>query len=88
MPTRLTYQAQKFAIAQQKAGYKMRSLDINSIHHLVMNLSLDVNDGGITYSNIYSSFNLLYPVIGTTSVSHGFNLINPITATSVNYLTS
>ena len=85
MPTRLPSQAQKFAIAQRQNGYKMRTLDINSIHHFVMNISLNMNDGGITYSNIYSTFNLLYPVIGTTSVSHGFNLINPITTTQTSY---
>ena len=85
MPTRLPLQAQKFIISQRKSGYRMRTLDINSIHHFVMNISLDMNDSGVTYSNIYSTFNLLYPVIGTTSISHGFNLINPITATATTY---
>lgn len=55
----------------------MRTQDVNSIHHFVMNTALDMNEFGVSYSNIYNNFSVLYPLIGTTSVSHKFNLVNP-----------
>jgi hypothetical protein len=77
MPTYLPQQAQKFIITQQSAGVKMRTQDVNSIHHFVMNTALDMNEFGVSYSNIYNNFSVLYPLIGTTSDSHKFNLVNP-----------
>ena len=87
MPTRLPKQAQRFIIAQQNSGVLIRKQDINSIHHFVMDISLNKFDGVWTSSNIYNTFNILYPIIGSTSISHGFNLINPLTSTAANYLT-
>jgi hypothetical protein len=85
MPTYLPLQAQKFVIAQQNNGTKMRTKDINSIHHFVMNISLTMSEAGISFSNIYNTFTVLYPMIGTTSTSHAFNLIDPGTSSVSNY---
>lgn len=74
-------QAQKFIICEHtQVGYKMRGVEINAIHHFVMNTYMNMRDNGVSYVEVQSKDTVMYPFIGTTLASMGVELRNPDTS--------
>ncbi len=69
-------QAQKLLIAMKGAGYTPRAKDIVCAHRFTVNTHMNVKNGANTYVPINTKCAGLYPFIGNSTVSQGFNLVN------------
>jgi hypothetical protein len=74
-------EAQKLIIAENKAGFVMGGYQCVGIQRFVMHTKGGCNDNGTVYSDIWSTFSVVYLIQGNTAASQAFNLINPSTGT-------
>lgn len=77
MPTYLTDKAQKYLINQKSYQFSATGREIEGIHHLMIDTSVDCVDGGVNYKKVIDKTVVMYPFMGGTSYSCSVNAANP-----------
>jgi len=68
---------QRTISAQVAGGYSPLSREIEAMHHLGVNTSVDCSDSGVQYKAVINKIVLMYPFVGGTSNSCRLNFANP-----------